>query len=372
MSSESKKIKLAIITNMLAPYRIPLFEIINAHPRIELLVIVMDLLSEDRQAWRINEFKFPCLVMKKKTISFQGVRYDLPMNLIKFLKTFRPDVIVSGGYSFSSIIAILYARISKVPFYIWSGETLLSYKMSVNNIAQQSLRKLLIQYSSGFIAYGPDAKQYLLSFGIEERKVHVINNICDSEPFFNVKKEWKLQDISTILYVGALTNRKNVFRLVHAYQKLHDVYPLVRLKLVGDGPLCSELEDFRRKHNLSNLCIQGEVPSTEIPKIMSESDFLILPSIWDRWPHVILEAMASGLPVLCSNTAGIPSYIVRDGENGYFFNPNSVEDIRDSMEKMIRNRDHWPQMSHKSLRIAKEYSIERTANLFIDAILAAL
>jgi glycosyltransferase involved in cell wall biosynthesis len=371
MYHETRKIKLVIITNMLAPYRIPLFEIISAHPRIELQVIVMDFVSAERKAWRTKQYTFPCTILKKKTISCRGLRYDLPLNLLKVLMTLKPDVIVSVGFSLSSIVAVLYSRFNKVFFYIWNAETILSYKMTRTGFAQDCIRKLLIRFSSMFLAYGPDAKEYLLSFGVEEKKVHVVNNICDAEPFLQTKREWKYKDFVTILYVGSLIDLKNINRLLQAYKETATSYTNMRLKLVGDGPLRSEVEAFRKECDYLDIVIQGEMPSTEIPMIMSEADFLVHPSVYDRWPHVILEAMATGLPILCSNAAGIPPYIVKDGENGYYFNPNLVEDIRDAMVKMMKNRNRWAQMGEKSLAIAKEHSIEKSANLFIDAILAS-
>jgi glycosyltransferase involved in cell wall biosynthesis len=360
--------KLVIITNMMAPYRIPLFQKISEHSIINLHVVASDIVSKERSAWKIGKIKFPYTVVRKLRLKIFSNYYNIPLGLFGLLTRIKPQIIVVVGYSLDSIIAFFYSHIRGIQCYIWSAETLLSFKYMKFLKVRRFIRKILIKHTDGFLAYGPDAKKYLLSFNLDKEKIHVVNNICNGEPFKKIKKIRRYRKGNIMLYVGSFSPKKNVMKLLKAFRKITANYPDLRLQLVGDGPLRPQIKDYKRKFDLVRVSIMGELPSTEIPKVMTKADFLILPSIYDLWPHVVMEAMCSGLPVLCSNTAAVPPYIIRDGENGYYFSPYSADDISETIIKMMTLKDKWLQMGLKSTEIAKKYTIEKSSKLFINAI----
>jgi glycosyltransferase involved in cell wall biosynthesis len=196
----------------------------------------------------------------------------------------------------------------------------------------------MLKLADGCLAYGPDARDYLILSGANKAEVHVVNNICNAAPFLSAKRIWQKKPFADMLYVGELSERKNVLNLVRGYRQAMRYYPELRLTLVGGGDLQSTLEESKQKHGLKGLKIMGEVPSTDVPRVMKEADFVILPSKYDLWPHVVMEAMASGLPVLCSRNAAVPPYIVRDGENGFFFCPDSDVEIVEAIGKMMKRK----------------------------------
>ncbi|WAC06937.1 MAG: glycosyltransferase family 4 protein [Thermodesulfobacteriota bacterium] len=362
-------IKLVIITNMLSPYRIPLFENISQHPHISLDVVVNEVIAKERSAWQVSHINFPYHIIQKKTWGTPWRNFGFCLQLIGLMRRLKPQVIVSGGFSLPSIIALLYSHNKRIPFYIWSGETILSFKLGKRFFLSKFLRKFIMRFPKGFLAYGPAAKDYLLSCGVPPQKIAVINNICNAAPFMKVQKQKTKNLTINMLYVGECTKKKNVLPMLKAYHAVAKMYPDLQLTIVGGGPLVAELGNYVSHHNLQHVFLKGEMPSTKIPGVMAQADFLILPSVYDLWPHVVMEAMATGLPVLCSETAGIPPYIVQDGINGFFISPSSEKTIAQGIEKMMAVKERWKQMGLNSSEIVQEYTIEKSAQFFIEAIM---
>jgi len=361
-------IKLVVVTNMLAPYRVPLFEAIHRDFRLKLHVIVNDIIGQERSAWRLGEINFPYSVVKKKRFQLLSRQFDVPCGLIRLLSSLKPQITVASGFSPASILTLVFSRMARIPFYVWSGETRLSYRLGNRHPASRYLRRPMVQLADGCLAYGPDARDYLILSGANKAKVHVINNICNAAPFLSAKRRARKGAFADMLYVGELSERKNVHGLVRAYHQAARCHPELRLTLVGRGDLQPILLEYGQKHKLNWLTIRGEVPSTDVPSVMAGADFFILPSKYDLWPHVVMEAMASGLPVLCSRNAAVPPYIVRDGENGFFFSPDSDQEIMEAIGKIMKRRGKWGEMGARSMEIVREYSIERCTEDFCDAI----
>jgi len=83
---------------------------------------------------------------------------------------------------------------------------------------------------------------------------------------------------------------------------------------------------------------------------------------------VVNEAMACGLPVICSKNAGVARDLVRDGINGYLFNPNDVMELRDKLLLLVDNADRRKQMGENSMRIISECTPQKYASDLVKAI----
>ena len=98
------------------------------------------------------------------------------------------------------------------------------------------------------------------------------------------------------------------------------------------------------------------------------ADCLILPSVSEPWGLVVSEAMASGLPVLVSNRCGCYPDIVDNGKNGFSFNPFNEDELFRLMKNVTEGKYNLETMGRASLEIIKEYTPEKIANIFTNAI----
>jgi len=169
-----------------------------------------------------------------------------------------------------------------------------------------------------------------------------------------------------VLFVGNLKEIKGIrFLLMAVRNMVRKQVPNLKLIIVGDGPLRSEVKRFILAKRLeSRVRIVGIRPHHEIPLWMAASDILCLPSLDEGQPNVVLEALSCGIPVAASAVGGIPE-IVNDG-NGMLFEPGDEVEIEkkliDALAKEWRpvelrssvSKYTWSNIAHRYCRIYEQ------------------
>ncbi|MBX0296641.1 glycosyltransferase family 4 protein [Haloarcula nitratireducens] len=126
--------------------------------------------------------------------------------------------------------------------------------------------------------------------------------------------------------------------------------------LVGDGPLRESLAEQIRNRGLSDTVFLTGF-RTDIPNVLAASDILVLPSFREGTPRVITEAMASGLPVVATDIAGIPEQ-VENGETGYLIPTGDPNALADRLEELLANSELRAQMGARGADRAKQFSTD--------------
>ena len=161
-------------------------------------------------------------------------------------------------------------------------------------------------------------------------KLYTITNFVDTNVFSPVV----LKKTSTcrIISVGRVTEQKNTMNLLKAIKVIMEKGYDFHVDWYGySAPSYKErCEKYINENNLTDVFTFCN-PTKEIVNKYRENDVFILPSIYEGFPNVICEAMSCGLPILCSNVCDNAT-IVKDGDNGYLFNPLSIEDM---VEKIL-------------------------------------
>lgn len=135
-------------------------------------------------------------------------------------------------------------------------------------------------------------------------------------------------DAVRALFVGRLAEGKGLFDLLDAIEPLDQV----GLDIVGDGPLADDLAETVAERGLGDrVTLHGY--RDDVPQLMSDAAFLVLPSYREGTPRVITEARAAKLPVVATDIAGIPE-MVTDGESGYLIPPGDVAALRDRIRTL--------------------------------------
>ena len=161
----------------------------------------------------------------------------------------------------------------------------------------------------------------------------------------------KVQDY--FLYFGRLSAEKGIMTLVRAYKKGNFEN---KLYLVGEGPLRAELEAYVKENRLEDKVIfTGFQKGDALKKYVAEAKCVILPSEWyENGPYSILEALATGKPVIVSNYGGLPE-IVDNGITGFFCEPNNPDSLCDCLNKMNSlSENEYKAMSERALEKAKK------------------
>lgn len=164
----------------------------------------------------------------------------------------------------------------------------------------------------------------------------------------------------TLLSVGRLTREKGHIYLLEAFRQLRKEMGNIHLKIVGEGNLYKiflkwiKENDFDNEIELLGMITHGQM----LFKIYLSSDIFILPSISEGTPKVILEAMASGLPVIATEVGGVPT-IIKHKVNGYLVARQNAEAISDAIKFLIRNKDLRNGLIESGYESAKQHTNER-------------
>jgi len=157
-----------------------------------------------------------------------------------------------------------------------------------------------------------------------------------------------------ITMVGRLVAGKGLWVLLDAVDALDRTD--ISVCVVGDGPVREEFESEIRNRGLEDT-VYTLGYRTDVGSILAGSDIFVLPSFREGTPRVITEAMASGLPVVATDIAGIPEQ-VSDGENGYLVPTGDPGALADRLERLIEDADRRNRFGAESRNRASTFSIE--------------
>ncbi|MDL0130812.1 glycosyltransferase family 4 protein [Halobacterium salinarum] len=157
-----------------------------------------------------------------------------------------------------------------------------------------------------------------------------------------------------IVMVGRLANGKGHGVLLDAVESLGELDGSVCI--VGDGPLYDSIDDDINDRGLSDQVFLTGFRD-DVPSVLAASDMLVLPSFWEGTPRVITEAMASGLPVVATDIAGIPEQVV-DGETGYLIPTGDPGALATQLERLLADEELRERMGERGMERAGRFSVE--------------
>jgi glycosyltransferase involved in cell wall biosynthesis len=374
------KRRLVIMTEIISPYRIPLFNALAEHPDVDLHVIFLAETDPNLRQWEVYKqeirFSFEVLRSWRKRIG----KYNALLNfgIQKALDHSRPDVILCGGYSYvASWQALLWARNHKVVFLLWSESNLQDLRRSYAPI--EFLKKQFLRRCTGFIVPGSSALKYLEANGVKPEKIFTAPNAVDNELFARAAEDAR-RDAAALhsklslprryfIFVGRLVREKGIFELLSAYSNLErNLRANIGLVFVGDGECRQELERASLSISPGTIKCTGFAQREELGAYYALSEALILPTYTDTWGMVVNEAMACGLPIIISRAAGCATDLVRENWNGNLIDPRDPSDLEQAMNRLVLQPDLSKTMGARSAEHIREYSPEKWSNSVARAI----
>lgn len=189
-------------------------------------------------------------------------------------------------------------------------------------------------------------------------------NVPSAETKMKFRKELLIQDNEVVLlFAGAVNKRKGIFDLLTALS-LYDNE--VKLKLIVCGPILEELDFFEKIELLNNsnkfLNIEYRGLVENVDQYMKATDIFVLPSYSEGLPNVMLEAGATGLPLIGTNIGGIND-IVLDNTNGYIIDKGDYKDLNEKITSLVNNKELREKMGRFSREIIDtNFSLKKVSN----------
>lgn len=185
---------------------------------------------------------------------------------------------------------------------------------------------------------------------------HIDNPV--SEAFFGAPRQPR---DGTVLYVGRLIPRKDIFTLLRSIKRVREQVPGCRLRLAGDGisglepgSYRDQLAGFVRENKLEG-CVDflGQLDDDELRSEYSTCELMVVSSVLETAPMVILQAMAAGVPVVSTDVGGI-RYLVEEGRSGYLVPPEDPEAMANKVVEILEDSDARDAMGARALAIAND------------------
>lgn len=214
-----------------------------------------------------------------------------------------------------------------IPYIITEHQATLADLLSKSTLA----RLMLAAYSRAHkvIAVSRHTGQILLDAGLSPEKLKVIPNGIDTSLFVPAAHSGKIKNL---IYVGYLVERKGVQYLLKALSILQD--SSLRLSIVGDGDYRADLQKLCQQYGISGqVRFWGEKNATEVAQLLAEHDALVHPSLIESFGISVVEAMASGLPVLATRNGGSEDIVTP--QTGIIVKPRDPEALAEGLRELI-------------------------------------
>ncbi len=298
--------------------------------------------------------------------------------VIRRLRSGAYDAVIIHSYLYpSDWLAFWTAKKEhiKVLFY---GEMYPRHPLSTGQrIVRSLLHARMIHGADACLAIGSLARHvFLEEYGIPANRVFLAPYTVDNDFFISEVERWRSQkdqvkaelgispQDSVVLCVAGMVPKKRQPDLIEALAKLNRPCQLI---LVGHGPLLEQVRETCRQL-LPNTLLTGFVNQSELPRYYAIADVFVLPSQWEEFGLVLNEAMCAGLPIVATNSTAATFDLVREGKNGFTYNPGEVAALSSHLEILLSSpllREKFGKMSRE---IIQGWSITET----IQGILRAL
>lgn len=198
-----------------------------------------------------------------------------------------------------------------------------------------------------------------------EKVIGVIPNGVDVDQFHPAEKHEKAEKFE-ILCVSRITPRKGIRYLIKALEKFIAEHPYVHLTIIGEGNEKASLENLVRSLGMKhNVLFKGLIPHDKLPEEYHKADVFVLPSLNEGMSNTMLEALASGLPIIATQTGGSDE-LVRNGVNGLIVKMQDSDDLAQKLLMVIDQDQLRANMGRLSRELALTLSWESVAKQYLQ------
>ncbi len=266
----------------------------------------------------------------------------------KSLKHIKDSDVIHAQWTPSALVGIFLKKLYKKPLVLTTRG------------ADVKANKFLLNYIIKNCDYiTPNNIHHAELFKNLNKNIKTVPNGVDTEIFKprNIKKKPK-----TVLFIGWLIKRKGVDILLEAFQNIK-----ANLVICGSGDMEEELKSLAKELNIDHkVSFIGDKPSNEIPFLYNAADVVVLPSLSEGRPNVILEATVSGATVIATNIPGTNELIVHD-KTGLLVPTNNPEELASAINELLKNKRKAKKLAKAARKdlLKKGYSWDSTAEEYI-------
>ena len=353
--------RVALLTEIAAPYRIPLFNALAERVDFRALFLAQadprrPFYEPHRDEWRFDHRFLPGRGLRR------GGRWVvLNRGVLRELRSFRPDAVGVGGWNQPAFWeALVYCRLHRVPLLVWVEST--AHDLRPGTAPLELAKRVLIRGASGFFVPGRAAAGYVRSFGVPEERIALAPNAIDDSLFARAAVDRGGRSGCTFLYAGRLDPEKGIDVLLEALEQVPG-----ELVLAGSG----SGEERLRALASDRVRFLGPLDRDELVACYAAADAFVLPSRSEPWGIVLNEAAAAGLPLVATEAVGAAHDLIEEGVNGFRVPVGDERALAAALRRIAEDLGFRAAAGARSLEVSRRFTPDAWADgvvrLAIDA-----
>jgi len=285
------------------------------------------------------------------------------LGALKKIAEINPDIIHCQDI-WSGIIGVVSKKLLGKPYIVCAQGTDVysSWKH------KKTVTRIVSKNADAVVALTEDMRKRLLD--MYKREVYIVPNGVELSRFEGISKQNSRKKLGIksnekiILFIGTLRPVKGVKYLIKAMKTVFETHHEARLLIVGSGEEKEKLRTLVRELNIEKqITFVGRVENELVPEYMAAADIFVLPSLREGMSIAILEAMASGLPIVTTDTCGM-SEVIRDSKNGFLVEPKKSDQLAEKISLLLQDENLRKEISTNNKEDAKRYNWKKiTAEL---------
>lgn len=358
----NSNIKVAIITNVPAPYRVPVWRRVAAASGINLELIFCSQPHIDTSQ-NPADYGFSMHFLTGRYIAMKRRFMHCDFRVWALLDRLQPDVVITTGYIPTFLFGFLWALVHGIPHIAMTDGTANSEK-SLTRL-HRWIRRAVFGRSAAFVGACEGSRNLFKQFGVPEQRIHLSYLCADNLKF----TEPAAATVVDFIFCGRFVEHKRpLFALQVAKEVAIALGRKTSLDFVGSGDMEQKLRTYANEiAEFVDCRFLGYATQAELPGRYAGAKIFLFPSEWDPWGVVANEACASGLPVIVSPNAGVATELVVNDFNGYVCELNS-QLWADAAVTLLRDAELYKRFSQNSRQRVAIYNFDNSAQGLVDAI----
>lgn len=361
------RILIIIATNNIGGPGKGIFQLINHSDKNKVEFLLANFIQKDQCTFEFLEESERQGI--KTHLIRQNSRLDFSMvrQVADLIKSKKCDLIQTHGYK-GHIIGFLLRRKYGVKWITvahgWTNE---NFRIRVYTF----IEKIFIRLSDYAIAVSPKLYETVSKLrGIKKPTDLILNAITDIDPpleedLEKIRQKYHLGECKLLGVFGRFSNEKGQAFAIKALRIVKRQYKDVKLLLLGEG-----VDELKLKALVEDQCVQDDVIfcgyQSNISTYLKLVDFVIVPSLSEGIPNIILESLYLNKPVICTNVGGIPD-IVKDNYNGCLVEPGSENEISSKILELMDNTERVDSIiCNARASLYPKFSVKNRVQLFLN------
>ncbi len=352
-------LRVAMVTNIPAPYRLPMYELLGATPGLALKVFFCSGREPDRH-WDLDSLRVPHVFLRERFLNLGPNRYiHFNGDVWQRLREFAPDVVVTTGFNPTHLIAFVQAWLRGARHVAMTDGTADSEARL--SALHRWARRWVYKRSAAFVGASEGSFDLYRQYGLQESRLFK-SHLCANNPAFEAASAAGTERDVDLMFCGRFVEAKRpLFALDVAAEVARRIGRRVVMLLLGSGEQEDEMRlTAERLSPWVDARFAGFARQAELPAFYARSKLFLFPTAGDTWGVVANEACAAGVPVIVSPQAGVANDLVRDGDNGRVL-PLDVHRWAEAAAALLLDESEHKRMAARCRQLVDSYTYANAA-----------